>query len=169
MAGSVELGSLGAGPTSWPFASVLRRWRISNVPIPEVHLAAVLGALVIDFANGSPLCAQRPARRIAGAATAVLGITLAGWAVAAAEEVDMAHPGQLVTGGPYAISRNPMYVGWHMLYGGLFILTGSRWMPRLLPAVLVATHVVIRSEEKQLRREFGEEFARYCSLVRCYL
>jgi protein-S-isoprenylcysteine O-methyltransferase Ste14 len=149
--------------------SVLRRWRIANVPIPEAHLAAVLGALAMDFAEGRSRHAQRPARRTAGAATAALGITLAGWAVAAAEQVDMADPGRIVTGGPYAKSRNPMYVAWHVLYGGLLIFTGSRWMPRLLPAVLVATHLVIRSEERQLRRDFGEEFARYCSIVRRYL
>ena len=81
----------------------------------------------------------------------------------------MAHPGRLVSGGPYAISRNPMYVGWHVLYGGLLIFTGSRRMARMLPVVLVATHLVIRSEERQLRRDFGEEFARYCSVVRRYL
>ena len=134
-----------------------------------MHLAAVLGALAMDFAEGRSRYAKRPARRIAGAATAAIGITLAGWAVVAAERVDMADPERIVTGGPYAISRNPMYVGWHMLYGGLLIYTGSRWMLRLLPAVLVATHLVIRSEERQLRREFGGEFARYCSVVRRYL
>lgn len=72
---------------------MLRHWRTTNVPIPEAHLAAVLGALAMDFAEGSPLRAKRLSRRIAGAATAALGITLAGWAVAAAEQVDMAHPG----------------------------------------------------------------------------
>ena len=169
MVGNVESGSLGAGPTSWPFVSDLGRWRIANVPIPKTHLAAVLGALAMDFAEGRSRHTKRPAQRIAGAATAALGITLAGWAVAAAEQVDMTHPGRLVTGGPYAISRNPMYVAWHVLYGGLLIFTGSRWMLRLLPAVLVATHLVIRSEERQLRRDFGGEFARYCSVVGRYL
>lgn len=62
-----------------------------------------------------------------------------------------------------------MYVGWHVLYSGLLTFTGSRWLPRLLPAVLVATYFVIRREERRLRRDFGEEFARYCSVVRCYL
>ena len=80
MASSVRSGSPSAGPTSWSFASVrlaslesvLHRWRISNVPIPEMHLAAVLGALAMDIAAGRPLHAKRPARRSAGAATAAL-------------------------------------------------------------------------------------------------
>ena len=149
--------------------SVLHHWRMTNVPIPEAHLAAVLGALAMDFAEGRPSRAERLAQRIVGAAMVTMGITLAGWSVAAAEQVDMARPGRLVTGGPYAISRNPMYVGWHVLYSGLFIFTGSRWLLRSLPAILVATHFVIREEERQLWQDFGEEFERYCSHVGCYL
>ncbi|HEV2121615.1 MAG TPA: isoprenylcysteine carboxylmethyltransferase family protein [Chloroflexota bacterium] len=149
--------------------SPLCHWRMANVPIPEAHLAAVLGALVLDYADGHSLVAQQPVRRIVGASMIALGIMLAGWAVVAAEQVDMARPGRLVPRGPYTISRNPMYVAWHVLYCGLLILTGSRWMLRLLPAVIVVTHFVIRREEQQLRRAFGDEFEHYCSLVRRYL
>ncbi|MGH2355056.1 MAG: methyltransferase family protein, partial [Chloroflexota bacterium] len=106
---------------------------MANVPIPEAHLAAVLGALAMDVAQGRSLRAAGASRRIVGGCMAAFGIALIGWAVAAAGPVDLARPGRLVTGGPYGISRNPMYVGWHVLYSGLLIYTGSRWLLRLLP------------------------------------
>ena len=115
----------------------------------------MLGALAMDFAEGRPFRAELLAHRIAGAAMATMRITLTGWAVEAAKQVDMARLGRLVTDGPYTISRNPLYIGWHLLYSGLLIFTGSRWLLRLLPAVLVATHFAIRGEERRLLREVG--------------
>jgi len=56
----------------------MRLWRMTNVPIPEAHLTAVLGGLAMDFVERRPLGVGRASRRAAGGCTAVLGIVLAG-------------------------------------------------------------------------------------------
>ena len=44
---------------------------------------------------------------------------LGAWAVRAAAGVDLERPNQLVDSGPYAHSRNPMYLAWTLGYVGI--------------------------------------------------
>jgi protein-S-isoprenylcysteine O-methyltransferase Ste14 len=89
--------------------------------------------------------------------------------VTAAANVRVSRPERIVTRGPYARSRNPMYVAWTALYLGVTFLVGSLWLLILLPAVLLATHLTVLSEERRLRHRFGEDYLRYASSVRRYL
>jgi len=73
---------------------------------------------------------------------------------------------QLITVGPYAHIRNPIYTG--ML--GMLIATGlamEHWMALLAAVVICAVGMAIRirSEEKLLRAEFGEAFEEYARRV----
>ncbi len=73
---------------------------------------------------------------------------------------------KLVTVGPYAYVRNPIYTG--ML--GMLIATGlamEHWIATIVAVVVFAGGLVIRvrSEEKLLRAAFGEEFKAYALRV----
>jgi protein-S-isoprenylcysteine O-methyltransferase Ste14 len=73
---------------------------------------------------------------------------------------------QLITVGPYAHIRNPIYTG--ML--GMLIATGlatEHWIAMIAAIVIFVIGMVIRvrSEEKLLRAEFGEEFEAYARRV----
>jgi protein-S-isoprenylcysteine O-methyltransferase Ste14 len=83
------------------------------------------------------------------------GLWLGASAVRAAVGVDLERPDQLVDSGPYAFSRNPMYVAWTLGYVGVALVAGTAWPLLLLPAVLVLTHVVVKREERCLERRFG--------------
>jgi protein-S-isoprenylcysteine O-methyltransferase Ste14 len=75
-------------------------------------------------------------------------------------------PRRLVIGGPYAIVRNPMYVGAILAMSGAALYYGS-W-PLLVYAVVVmaVTHLfVVAYEEPTLRDTFGDEYAKYCEQV----
>jgi len=73
----------------------------------------------------------------------------------------------LVTTGPFAFSRNPMYLGFLLWLLGLAILLGSL-SPFLFPALffIVANFIMIPMEERSLEHQFGEEYNDYRKKVR---
>lgn len=105
----------------------------------------------------------------AGWALVGAGVAIAASAVRAASEVDLERPSTLVSSGPYGISRNPMYVGWTLLYLGAALVTRNAWMVASLPAVAGFTHRDVLREEYVLQGAFGQDYTRYRKLVRRYL
>jgi protein-S-isoprenylcysteine O-methyltransferase Ste14 len=70
----------------------------------------------------------------------------------------------LTTTGPYAWTRNPLYLGSFLLGVGFAIMSGS-WIAAaliILPSCLVYPHV-IRREEAHLAKLFPDAFREYCS------
>jgi protein-S-isoprenylcysteine O-methyltransferase Ste14 len=69
----------------------------------------------------------------------------------------------LVTDGPYAFTRNPMVLGYTLLPGGMGILFRSIGMAVAIPLVVLLVMVVWLKvwEEKDLERQFGEEYLEY--------
>jgi protein-S-isoprenylcysteine O-methyltransferase Ste14 len=86
-----------------------------------------------------------------------------------AAEVDLDRPNQLLDSGPYAFSRNPMYLAWTAGYVGVALVVGTAWPLLLLPVVLVTTQVVVLREERSLERRFGDGYRSYKASVRRYL
>jgi protein-S-isoprenylcysteine O-methyltransferase Ste14 len=73
---------------------------------------------------------------------------------------------QLVTWGPYRVSRNPMYLGVTSAYLGIALVNNHAWPLVLLPVALVVMTIIIKREERYLRRAFGEAYDQYCQRVR---
>jgi protein-S-isoprenylcysteine O-methyltransferase Ste14 len=79
-------------------------------------------------------------------------------------------PTALVEGGPFALTRNPGYLGMALIYCGTSLLAGGRWPLLLLPGVLAAVdRGVVAREEDYLLKRFGARYARYSSRVRRWL
>lgn len=76
----------------------------------------------------------------------------------------------LVTTGPFRYTRNPMYLGFTLLYVGVSLWANAAWPLLFLPIVLVVMHYgVIVREEAYLARTFGEEYQQYRAVVRRWL
>jgi protein-S-isoprenylcysteine O-methyltransferase Ste14 len=77
---------------------------------------------------------------------------------------------RLATSGPYAYTRNPLYLG-SALMGAGFAVAGGNWILALACLVLFAAIYwpVIRREEEYLRREFGEVYDLYAQQVPLFL
>jgi protein-S-isoprenylcysteine O-methyltransferase Ste14 len=73
----------------------------------------------------------------------------------------------LVIEGPYRFTRNPIYLGFTLFYGGITALANSLPSALLLPFVLIVMRRgVIEREERYLERIFGEEYLLYKARVR---
>ena len=76
----------------------------------------------------------------------------------------------LVTSGPYAFSRNPMYMGLVLVYSGLVCLFAVTWAAPILLLLILYTQVgVIAPEERYLDRTFGDTYRVYRKRVRRWL
>ena len=145
----------------------MTRW--GNVPIPEAHLVGLGAGIVLEVVRPWSLPWPGWAGHGLGWPLILAGVGLGAWAVRAAAGVVLDRPDELVVGGPYAYSRNPMYVAWTLGYVGVALVAGTAWPLLLLPAVLVATQVSVVREERSLERRFGAAYRRYRASVRRYL
>ena len=76
----------------------------------------------------------------------------------------------LVTHGPFARSRNPIYVSDWFVYAGITLLLGTAWPLLLAPVVWgVMRYGVIAHEEAHLQAKFGDEYRSYCHTVKRWL
>jgi hypothetical protein len=76
---------------------------------------------------------------------------------------------ELARSGPYAFTRNPLYLGSSVLALGFGIMSGNLIGAALLviPSAIVYP-AVIRSEEAELRRRYGREFDDFRNGVPCF-
>ena len=141
-----------------------------NIPIPEEYLVLLTGGVVLHRCRPKPLTEVTWLRTLFGWPPLLVGIWLAGWTVVAVHDVQIDRPTRVVVTGPYAYSRNPMYVAWTLIYAAVAILVNTVWPLSMLPALLAYTHARnVRREEKHLEASFGDEYRAYRRRVRRYL
>jgi protein-S-isoprenylcysteine O-methyltransferase Ste14 len=76
----------------------------------------------------------------------------------------------LVTTGIHGWSRNPIYVGMFLVYGGIGVAARSPWTLILtLPLAITIRYGVVAREEAYLERRFGNAYRDYKSCVRRWL
>jgi protein-S-isoprenylcysteine O-methyltransferase Ste14 len=76
----------------------------------------------------------------------------------------------IIATGPFALSRNPLYVGLLALSAGLSLLAGSLWALLLLPVewALLRWGAVL-PEERYLTATFATSYVEYTRRVRRWL
>ncbi len=95
-----------------------------------------------------------------GLPIALLGLALRAWAAGC-----LAKDRQLATAGPYAYTRNPLYLGTLIVAAGLAVAARSVSLAALFAAVFLFVYLpVIQNEQQHLRRLFPE-YAMYAKQV----
>ena len=75
----------------------------------------------------------------------------------------------LRTDGIFRFSRNPIYVGYFLIYLGISLLVGS-WMYLLLAVIYqIGCHFVVLSEERWCENTYGQAYREYKQKVRRYI
>jgi protein-S-isoprenylcysteine O-methyltransferase Ste14 len=96
-----------------------------------------------------------------GVGIAICGLLLRGYAAG-----HLRKHKQLAVSGPYAFTRNPLYLGSVLLAAGFSVASHS-WISTLLLAAYLAIFypVVIRREQAELKLLYGDAFVEYASRV----
>jgi protein-S-isoprenylcysteine O-methyltransferase Ste14 len=102
---------------------------------------------------------------LCGAALAVVGGVIRGWAACTIRKNQV-----LTTTGPYAYTRNPLYLGSFLVGLGVVVGSGSLWLLALcLIFFAVVYRRTIRDEERYLEQLFGESYRRYAAAVPVFI
>ena len=142
---------------------------------PVVVLAALIVAWAVEFflptTTGLP-----PAIRLTAGIVLIAGpVILVAFLFAAFRRAESAYdvrkiPGQLVTGGAFAYSRNPGYAGLIVACVGFALAFDNLWVvPAAIAAAMIIHYRVILREEELLEREFGEAYLTYKARVRRWI
>ena len=98
---------------------------------------------------------------LAGAAVVLLGLGIRGWAAGVLEK-----DRELTVSGPYAFTRNPLYLGSFVIGIGAVIAGGLPWFGFLFVAFFAITYrgAMVRESER-LTKRFGGAYRHYREAV----
>ena len=78
-------------------------------------------------------------------------------------------PDRLVTTGPYAYARNPMYLG-HIIFLTGVALTLKSWLGALIVLIaVVGSHRRVLGDERRLSARFGQPYIDYMGRVKRWI
>ncbi len=139
--------------------------------------AALLLGFVLDHLLRLPFPVQRVGLSHSISAIIAGSLTLIGIALFAAGVTNFSRAATplptnkparaLVTTGIYGWTRNPIYLGFFLMYVGIGIAVRSPWILILtLPIAVVVRYGVVAREEAYLEQRFGEAYRDYKTRVR---
>jgi protein-S-isoprenylcysteine O-methyltransferase Ste14 len=124
-----------------------------------VPLGFLCAALFVLFAR------PRPITLAVGAPLSFVGLLLRAWGSGHLRKND-----DLATSGPYAHTRNPLYLGSFIMGVGFTIASGRWWLGVLFVALFLGIYLpVMRVESATLAQLFGESFRKYAAAVPVFL
>lgn len=144
------------------------------LPPPLIHLLALGAGYGLEWVYPLPLGGEEW-RLTTGAVLVLAGVVLvaAGLGTLRRHATTVNPRGSasaLVTDGPFARSRNPLYLALVLAHVGLALLAGSTWMlVSAVPAAVCMDRLIIAGEERYLTRRFGQAYTDYCRRVRRWL
>jgi protein-S-isoprenylcysteine O-methyltransferase Ste14 len=146
--------------------------RPNRIPWPPLlYAAAVAAALGLHWLLPLPWPPQ-PARLILAAIgfcfiCAAIALDLAAFALFRRHRTTIQPhraASALITEGPYAKSRNPIYLGNTLLVAGAGLLFGLAWfIPAAVAAAFAVQKLAIEREERHLAAKFGEAWRDYAA------
>ena len=139
---ATEQERMAAGYSQW----------VARIRVPAGFLFAAVYLLAAE---------PRPRSMIVGCAVALVGLALRAASAGVLEKNR-----RLAVAGPYAHTRNPLYLGSAIAALGFSIAAGVGWLFLLLAIFFVAVYVpVMRSEATRLQELFPAEYAAYAQAV----
>jgi protein-S-isoprenylcysteine O-methyltransferase Ste14 len=144
---------------------------------PFLFLAALLLGLVWDrlLPLPFPVPGTKLVHWIVGGSLILIGLALAVAGIRTFSRAGTPVQGNkatraLVTTGIHGWTRNPIYLGMFLIYGGIGLAAQSPWVLMItLPLAITIRYGVVAREEVYLERRFGEAYRDYKGRVRRWL
>lgn len=125
----------------------------------RVPLGFIFAVVFLVFARPTMLSL------IIGAVISIIGLLTRAWASGHIRKNKT-----LAISGPYAYTRNPLYVGSFIMGLGFTIASGVWWLAILFAILFLGIYLpVMRVEAKELIAIFGEEFENYANAVPLFI
>jgi protein-S-isoprenylcysteine O-methyltransferase Ste14 len=138
----------------------------SGDKIGLVMLPVLVIGVALNVANPAVFSVGGPGETLRTVSIVVLVVGVAIWMWTAILILTRVPRGELITGGPFALVRHPLYTGVALLvlpWAGFLLNT---WLGLILGAVLyVASRLFAPDEERSLETTFGPAWRRYSNAV----
>ena len=144
---------------------------------PGIYLACLLVGFAVQWVRPAPIgLGDWPqGLKLVGGVVILLGLGLMGSALVAFRKagtaVNPTRPTSAITrDGPYRLTRNPMYLGFALVHGGIALWADALWPLLTLPLAMWMVQVaVIDKEERYLAEKFGDDYLSYKVAVRRWI
>lgn len=151
-------------------------WRRIPWP-PLIYLAAIAASVVLGLLVPLPRITGPFGNVLYAIGWLVIIAVIALWATSframrrAGTTLDPSgEPSHLLTGGPFSITRNPIYLANTLLLFGVGFIAGNWWFVLLgILAAILTQKIAIEFEEKVLTEKFGRKYRDYAKKVRRWI
>ena len=121
----------------------------------RVPLGFIFGAVFLIFADPTPLFLA------IGSSIAICGLLIRAWSSGHIRKNQ-----DLAVSGPYAYTRNPLYLGSFLLGLGFMVASAVWWLGLLFAVLFLGIYFPVMSvESDELRAIFGKKFDNYAAKV----
>mgnify|MGYP006420345973 FL=1 len=133
---------------------------------PRIVLAFLAAGFVLDQFMLAPFLYE-PVQYLGGAGLLIGGIALMAAAMRRFRAVGTSietwrSSAAIVADGPYAMTRNPLYVSLLLIYTAIGVIANAPAVGALLPVLFAALHFgVVLREEDYLECKFGDSYLEY--------
>lgn len=106
--------------------------------------------------------------KIIGVALIIVAFIIFIWALVSFRDswrigIDEKTPGELITTGIFAVSRNPIFIFIDLYFIGTFLINGAVIFLIFAAVVVIGLHYQIIQEEKFLAKAYGQAYQDYCA------
>lgn len=152
--------------------------RLNRIPWPPlIYIAAIAGAVALGMLFPLPWITGPLEDILLAIGGLVILAVVALWAITVRTMVrakttmsPAGNPTHLLTTGPFAVTRNPLYLANTLLMIGVGLVSGSAWFILLaFVAAFATTKMAIKFEEKTLSTKFGKKYKDYAKRVRRWI
>ena len=145
-----------------------------------IFVIGIPALMLLVSERGWPYVPSSAFQLIVSILLAISGLSLSIWSIVHMRRVGEGNPfdaynhevaprtKHLMTDGPYRWSRNPMLVGVYVYDLGWILFLWSIWPVAIFLGEVFLLTLQVRSEEKRLEADFGDEYLQYKARTRRY-